>query len=439
MEAVQHKKKNDLVIDFPRLWAALVRRKNTYFKVIPTVILVVWIISLGLPDYYKCKIQLAPEDNTGGSAGTLAMLASSFGVNIGGGSQSSDAITVMLYPDLLNSVEFKASLLNIKVQRPTDEAPMTYYDYLKNEQKEAWWLSAKEGLLDVLFGKKDENKKSKPINPFELTPEQAGISGMINSNIHCDISSSVAKQQTLITIEVTDQDPHVAAIMADSVKEHLQDYITDYKTNKARHDLEFTEKLYKDAKKSYERARQLYADFMDSNHDVIIENVLAEHQKPLLAKLREAGVLIEEDIDRIHVACPGELKGVNVKTLPYPGFPTDMQAQIMAMMTICQGRSTVMETVFENRFMHVVELNRMGANIATTGARGAMIEGPAKLTGCEVNASDLRAGAALILAGLVAEGTTTVGNLHHIDRGYEDIVGKLKALGADIQRISVKD
>ena len=144
--------------------------------------------------------------------------------------------------------------------------------------------------------------------------------------------------------------------------------------------------------------------------DVIIENVLAEHQKPLLAKLREAGVLIEEDIDRIHVACPGELKGVNVKTLPYPGFPTDMQAQFMAMMTISQGRSTVMETVFENRFMHVVELNRMGANIATTGARGAIIEGPAKLTGCEVNASDLRAGAAMILAGLVAEGTTTIGS-----------------------------
>ena len=173
--------------------------------------------------------------------------------------------------------------------------------------------------------------------------------------------------------------------------------------------------------------------------DVIIENVLAEHQKPLLAKLREAGVLIEEDIDRIHVACPGELKGVNVKTLPYPGFPTDMQAQIMAMMTICQGRSTVMETVFENRFMHVIELNRMGANITTTGARGAIIEGPAKLTGCEVSATDLRAGAAMILAGLVAEGTTTVGNLHHIDRGYEDIVGKLQSLGADIQRISVKD
>ncbi|MDY6303646.1 MAG: UDP-N-acetylglucosamine 1-carboxyvinyltransferase [Succiniclasticum sp.] len=173
--------------------------------------------------------------------------------------------------------------------------------------------------------------------------------------------------------------------------------------------------------------------------DVIIENVLVEHQKPLLAKLREAGVLIEEDIDRIHVTCPGDLKAINIKTMPYPGFPTDMQAQMMAMMTICHGRSTVMETVFENRFMHVVELNRMGAAIETTGARVALIEGPAKLTGCEVNATDLRAGAAMVLSGLVAEGTTTIGNLHHIDRGYENLVGKLQALGGDIRRVTVED
>ena len=173
--------------------------------------------------------------------------------------------------------------------------------------------------------------------------------------------------------------------------------------------------------------------------DVIIENVLVEHQKPLLAKLREAGVLIEEDIDSIHVTCPGDLKAINIKTMPYPVFPTDMQAQMMAMMTICHGRSTVMETVFENRFMHVVELNRMGAAIETTGARVALIEGPAKLTGCEVNATDLRAGAAMVLSGLVAEGTTTIGNLHHIDRGYENLVGKLQALGGDIRRVTVED
>lgn len=170
--------------------------------------------------------------------------------------------------------------------------------------------------------------------------------------------------------------------------------------------------------------------------DVIVENVLPEHQKPLIAKLREAGAVVEEDIDKVRVIGKNPLKAVSIKTLPYPGFPTDMQAQMMAMMVIAEGRSKVTETVFENRFMHVVELNRMGAQISTEG-RSAVIDGPCKLTGCDVRATDLRAGAAMILAGLVAEGTTRIGDLHHIDRGYENIVAKLKNLGADIERIDV--
>lgn len=170
--------------------------------------------------------------------------------------------------------------------------------------------------------------------------------------------------------------------------------------------------------------------------DVVVENVLPEHQKPLIAKLREAGAVVEEDIDKVRVIGKNPLKAVSIKTLPYPGFPTDMQAQMMAMMVIAEGRSKVTETVFENRFMHVVELNRMGAQISTEG-RSAVIDGPSKLTGCDVRATDLRAGAAMILAGLVAEGTTRIGDLHHIDRGYENIVAKLKNLGADIERIDV--
>lgn len=170
--------------------------------------------------------------------------------------------------------------------------------------------------------------------------------------------------------------------------------------------------------------------------DVIVDNVLPEHQKPLIAKLREAGAIVEEDIDKVRVIGNGPLKGVSVKTLPYPGFPTDMQAQIMAMLVVSEGKSKVTETVFENRFMHVEELNRMGAKI-TTSDRSANIEGPAKLVGCDVRATDLRAGAAMILAGLVAEGETRIGDLHHIDRGYEDIVEKLKNLGADIERVDV--
>lgn len=170
--------------------------------------------------------------------------------------------------------------------------------------------------------------------------------------------------------------------------------------------------------------------------DVVVENVLPEHQKPLIAKLREAGAVVEEDIDKVRVIGKNPLKAVSIKTLPYPGFPTDMQAQMMAMMVIAEGRSKVTETVFENRFMHVVELNRMGAQISTEG-RSAVIDGPCELTGCDVRATDLRAGAAMILAGLVAEGTTRIGDLHHIDRGYENIVAKLKKLGADIERVDV--
>lgn len=172
--------------------------------------------------------------------------------------------------------------------------------------------------------------------------------------------------------------------------------------------------------------------------DVIIENVLPEHQKPLIAKLREAGALVEEDIDRIHVVGSGRLKAVDIKTLPYPGFPTDMQAQMMAMLSVAEGRSKITETVFENRFMHVVELNRMGANITTEG-RSAVITGPGHLTGCTVRATDLRAGAAMILAGLVAEGATEICDIYHIDRGYEEIAAKLTRLGADIKRVGTKD
>lgn len=170
--------------------------------------------------------------------------------------------------------------------------------------------------------------------------------------------------------------------------------------------------------------------------DVVVENVLPEHQKPLIAKLREAGATVIEDIDNVRVIGNCPLKAVSVKTLPYPGFPTDMQAQIMAMMVVAEGTSRVTETIFENRFMHVEELNRMGAKI-TTADRSATIEGPSKLVGCDVRATDLRAGAAMILAGLVAEGETRIGDLHHIDRGYEDIVEKLRNLGADIERVDV--
>lgn len=168
--------------------------------------------------------------------------------------------------------------------------------------------------------------------------------------------------------------------------------------------------------------------------DVYIENAISEHLKPLIAKLKEAHVNVEEDINGIRVYSDGNLRAADIKTLPYPGFPTDMQAQFMAMLAVARGTGVVKETVFENRFMHVDELNRMGANIRIEGS-SAYVEGVEKLTGCPVKATDLRAGAAMVLAGLVADGETEITNLHHIDRGYDELVEKLRGLGADITRI----
>lgn len=168
--------------------------------------------------------------------------------------------------------------------------------------------------------------------------------------------------------------------------------------------------------------------------DVYIENAISEHLKPIIAKLKEAGVQIDEEVDGIRVRCDRPTKAVDIKTMPYPGFPTDMQAQFMAMLSVSEGMGLVTETVFENRFMHVDELKRMGANIKIDG-RTSVVEGVAALTGCQVKATDLRAGAAMVLAGLIAEGETRIGYIHHIDRGYDHLVQKLVALGADIRRI----
>ncbi|WP_373897954.1 UDP-N-acetylglucosamine 1-carboxyvinyltransferase [Haloimpatiens sp. FM7315] len=165
-----------------------------------------------------------------------------------------------------------------------------------------------------------------------------------------------------------------------------------------------------------------------------INNVNHEHVKPIIAKLTEMNVDIHTMGDSIIVDGNRDLKPVDIKTMPYPGFPTDMQAQMMALLCTVNGTSIITETMYENRFMHTPELKRMGAKIKLDG-RSAVIEGVQKLTGAEVKTTDLRAGAALILAGLAAEGCTKIGDIYHIDRGYVNIENKFKSIGGNINRI----
>ncbi|MGM7703048.1 UDP-N-acetylglucosamine 1-carboxyvinyltransferase [Pseudalkalibacillus sp. Hm43] len=168
--------------------------------------------------------------------------------------------------------------------------------------------------------------------------------------------------------------------------------------------------------------------------DVTITNAQQEHLTPLVAKLEEMGVSVTETPAGVRIVGPETLKPVDIKTMPHPGFPTDLQSQMMALLLAAKGTSVITETVFENRFMHVEEFRRMNGDIKIEG-RSAVVNGPAKLQGAEVAATDLRAGAALILAGLIADGYTRVTELQHLDRGYVDFSGKLAGLGADIERV----
>ncbi|MEW7288422.1 UDP-N-acetylglucosamine 1-carboxyvinyltransferase [Staphylococcus aureus] len=169
--------------------------------------------------------------------------------------------------------------------------------------------------------------------------------------------------------------------------------------------------------------------------DIFVRGAIKEHMASLVYKLEEMGVELDYQEDGIRVRAEGELQPVDIKTLPHPGFPTDMQSQMMALLLTANGHKVVTETVFENRFMHVAEFKRMNANINVEG-RSAKLEGKSQLQGAQVKATDLRAAAALILAGLVADGKTSVTELTHLDRGYVDLNGKLKQLGADIERIN---
>lgn len=256
-------------IDWMAILAAVKKRKSLYYKVIPVAFVLACIYALGLPNYYQVQVKLSPELSSKSSTSSLSALASQFGVTLGQGANSgTEALFPTLYPDLMNSVDFKASLFPVKVKREEDNKVMTYYDYLLNEQKKPWWSGAIGGLMS-LFASDDAAKKESKVDPFRLTKKQTEIAKTIDKKVVCDVD----KKTMVITIDVTDQDPLIAATMADSVKVRLQDFITDYRTKKARHDLAYTKKLYKEAKERYTRARQNYAAFSDANQDLILESV----------------------------------------------------------------------------------------------------------------------------------------------------------------------
>lgn len=263
-------------IDYGKLLKDLQKYKKLYYKVLGWTFVIACIIALSIPNYYKCTVTLSPEMSGSKKVSGLASLASSFGVNLTGAlGNSTEALFPTLYPDLMNSTEFKSGLFTIPVTIEGDsvegtvDRTMTYYEYLKDEQKLPWWSAAIRGTVKWLVSLFKEEEESTKIDPFRLTKEQTEIVKTIDKNIICDVD----KKTMVISIEVTDQDPVICATMADSVKMRLQKAITDYRTSKARVDLEYNKKMYAEAKERYEKASDAYVRFADGNQKVFLENV----------------------------------------------------------------------------------------------------------------------------------------------------------------------
>ena len=260
-------------IDFMKIFQDLLKHKMLYAKVLPVAFVLAAIYALAQPNYYNCTVKLSPEMSGSKSTSGLASLASSFGVNLGSAGAGTEALFPTLYPDLMNSVDFKTSLFHVPVTIEGDkeageaDRTMSYYDYLSKEQKGPWWGKAMKAVFSIFKSEEPEEKET--INPFRLTKKQSEIVKAIDKNIVCDVD----KKTMVITINVTDQDPVIAANMADTVKTRLQKFITDYRTSKVRVDLEYSKKICAETKARYEKARQLYAEFMDHNRDIILQTV----------------------------------------------------------------------------------------------------------------------------------------------------------------------
>lgn len=255
-------------LTFTQMWQDIKKHRLTMYKVLAAACVLSVIYALSLPNYYTCKVMLAPEISSSKGSSSLAGLASTFGISLGGATNGADALTPTLYPELMNSVAFRASLFPVTISYEGEK--MTYFDYLKNNQKAPWWSMAISGIKSMFNGQ--SSMVNEKINPFQLTEDQSAVDEQMAEKVVCDVDPMTMA----ITINVTDQDPLIAATMADSVKVRLQDFITHYRTQKARVDLVHTRKLYNETKAKYDSARQRYASFADANQHVFLERVRSQ-------------------------------------------------------------------------------------------------------------------------------------------------------------------
>ena len=255
-------------IDIVAISKAMWQHKKLYFITLPIVFVISVLIILCVPRYYSCTTKLAPEISSF-NASSLGDIASSFGFDIGSASNNNgDAIFPELYPDLIESNDFLTSLFNVKVKSIDGKINTSYYDYLATKQQAPWWSKAINRIKAAWSPKDTVNLSQKQVNPFRLTKKQDEIAKSIAQKVSCKVD----KKNYVISISVEDQDPLICATLADTVKTRLQQFITDYRTSKAKKDLDYYKKLCANAKAKYVKVRQTYGSYADANQDVILES-----------------------------------------------------------------------------------------------------------------------------------------------------------------------
>lgn len=262
-------------INCGELFCFLLRHKALYYKVLAITFALACIITLSLPNTYSCEVLLAPELSTTRTTNSLSAMAAQFGMKMAKSTMgNTEALYPALYPDLMNSADFKVTLFNIPVHKKDSTRIMSYYDYLRSEQKQPWWSMAIGGVMNFitsLWAEKDTVDQSN-IDLFQLTKAQTRIVKSLEKKVVCDVDDKTM----VISITVTDQDPLICATMADSVQARLQNFITEYRTKKARVDYQYNQKLYEEAKSRYDQARERYAAFADANKDMVLQSARTE-------------------------------------------------------------------------------------------------------------------------------------------------------------------
>lgn len=265
---MENKEEHLKQIDVLAIAKEMKKHKKQYLIALPVTFVLSCLLILCVPRYYTSTAKLAPEISSFSSS-SLGDIASSFGFDIGGNSANGDAIFPELYPELIESNDFMVGMFDVKVKSKDGSINTTYYDYLATKRQTPWWTKAYNSVKQ-LFDTPDSTPVSKngKVNPFQLTRRQDQIARLMSKNIKCDID----KKNYVISITVEDQDPLICATLADTVQTKLQDFITAYRTKKAKKDLEYYKKLSSDAKSKYERIRQQYGSYSDANQDVVLES-----------------------------------------------------------------------------------------------------------------------------------------------------------------------